>query len=190
MMAWDVTRRDLLGVGAMGAATFGLAGLRGPVSDRSGHLTLVVETAVPESRQFADAIAETGWSRRILRIDRSLNGLLDELKEPTGLVAGLTSDPAAMIAGQLLAERGARERLLWQHHYSGGRWRHSIESAPLLLKGTSVGWPVAVAHHLRDAMTHYPGGARSICHSNECALAAGSPGMLVSWAYEIERSPS
>lgn len=191
-MAWDVSRRVVLGAGALGATAAGLAtALSGAASARNRRLTLVEETSVPESRQFAGAIAEAGWGESILRVDRTLNALLHALEQPTGLIVGLTSDPAAMIAGQLLGERGARERLVWQHHYVGGRWRHSVESAPRLLEAASLAWPVAVAHHFRDTIANNFGankaaGARGICDSNSCALAPSSPGMLVSWAYEIE----
>ena len=191
MMVWDVRRRELLGAGAVGAATAGFVGFSSAAaSERWRAITLVEESGTPESVQFASAMTAGGRTARIIRVDRSLNGLLVELEESTGLVVGLTSDPAAMIAGQLLVERGARERLWWQHHYGEGRWRHRTGGARRLLESSTRAWPVAIAHEVRNAVDGKSRPASNTCVSGSCALAASSPGMLVSWAYEIEGTES
>lgn len=185
MMTWNVKRREVLGAGALGAAAAGLGGLSGPASARNRFVTVIEESAVPESRQFASAFADFGTAARIIRIDRSLGGLLHELENTAGLVFGLTSDPAAMIASQLLVERGANPRMVWKHHYASGRWHHQTESAPRLLEIATHAWPVAVAHEAHDAIGGKPGHPSNTCYSGTCALAPNSPGMLVSWVYEI-----
>jgi hypothetical protein len=185
MMTWNVRRREVLGAGALGAAAAGLGGLSGPASARNRHVTLIEESAVPESQLFASAFADAGMVARIIRIDRSLGGLLHELEEATGLIVGLTSDPAAMIASQLLVERGANPRLVWKHHYELGQWRHQTEGAPRLIESTALAWPAAVAHAVRDAIGGKSDRRSNTCNSGTCTLAPSSPGMLVSWAFEI-----
>ena len=185
MMTWNVRRREVLGAGALGAAAAGLGGLSGPALARNTPATLIEESAVPESRMFASTFADVGLAARVIRIDRSLGGLLHELDEATGLIVGLTSDPAAMIASQLLVERGANPRLVWKHHYESGKWRHQTEGAPRLLESATLAWPAAVAHAVRDAIGGKSDRRSSTCNSGSCALALSSPGMLVSWAFEI-----
>ncbi|WP_230206928.1 hypothetical protein [Novosphingobium sp. Gsoil 351] len=175
----------MLGAGALGAVAAGLNGLSGPASARNRLVTLVEESAIPESRQFVSAFAASGTTARIIRIDRSLGGLLHELEDTAGLIVGLTSDPVAMIASQLLVERGANPRLTWKHDYALGQWHHQTEGAPRLLKNATLAWPVAVAHEVRDAIGGKSERRPNTCDSGTCALAPSSPGMLVSWAYEI-----
>lgn len=185
MMTWNVRRREVLGAGALGAAAAGFGSLPGPARARNRHVTLVEESAIPESRQFASTLANASTAARIIRIDRSLSGLLHELEDSAGLIVGLTSDPAAMIASQLLVERGASPRLVWRHHYASGRWHHQTEGAPRLLASATIAWPVAVAHEVRDAIDGKPGHHTNACNSGFCSLAPSSPGMLISWAFEI-----
>lgn len=184
-MTWNVRRREVLGAGALGVATAGLVGLSVSASGRNRLVSILEESAVPESRLFASAIADAGMAARTIRIDRSLGGLLYELEEFTGLIVGLTSDPAAMIARQLLVERGASPRLLWKHHYQSGQWRHQTEGAPHLIESATLAWPAAVAHAVCDAIGGKSERHSNTCNSGTCALARSSPGMLVSWAYEI-----
>lgn len=185
MMAWDIKRREFLGAGALGATVAGLGVLPGAASARARRVTVIEETASPESRMFAATLAESGVVGRTIRLDRSLNVLLHGLDDTDGLVVGLTSDPAAMIAGQVLVARGARPALLWRHHYTGGRWQHRTEGAAQLLQGAAAAWPVAVAHLVRDALGAPTEARLNTCQSGSCDIAASSPGLLASWVYEI-----
>lgn len=185
MMAWDIKRREFLGAGALGATVAGLCVLPGAASARARSVTVIEETASPESRIFAATLAESGVVDRTIRLDRSLNVLLHDLDDVDGLIVGLTSDPAAMIAGQVLVERGARPALQWRHHYTGGRWQHRTESAARLLEGAAAAWPVAVAHLVRDALGAPTEARLNTCKSGSCGIAASSPGLLASWVYEI-----
>lgn len=186
MMDWMIRRRQVLGVGALGTAALGLGNFVPLASRPDRAVTLLEESAVPESRQFASALVDSGFASKVTRIDRSLNGLLEELEAPAGMIIGLTSDPAAMIAGLLLSERGAYSRLLWQHHYADGRWQHRTGGAPRLLEAATRDWPIAVAHKVRDAVDGRSEQFASTCSSGGCSLPASSPGMLVSWVYELE----
>lgn len=186
MMAWNLRRRDVLGAGALGTATIGLGALVQSEPGRSRTVTLVEESGVPESRQFASALIDSGFASEVIRIDQSLNGLLHELEATTGTIIGMTSDPVAMIAGQLLGERGALARQFWQHHFAGGRWRHRTEGSVRLIENTTHAWPVAVAHQLQSAIGNRSPQISNDCTSGSCALLASSPGMLVSWVYEFE----
>lgn len=184
-MAWNVRRREVLGGAALGIAAAGFGLGKAHAASGLQRVTLVEETSIPESRHFAQAFAEAGHPARIIRIDRSLNGLLDELADAEGLMIGLTSDPAAMIAGQLLAERGAQPRLQWKHVYQDGRWQHRTHGMSGLLEKTRAAWPGALAHQLRGALAGNHAGDTALCRSGACDLAAGSPGMLVSWAIDV-----
>jgi hypothetical protein len=186
MMAWVVRRRDVLGAGALGTAVVGLGSLPQLASTSNRTVTLVEESGVPESRQFASALVDSGFAGKVIHIDRSLNGLLEELETTSGIVIGLTSDPAAMIAGQLLGERGASPQHLWQHHYAGGRWRHQTEGAPRLIEATTYAWPVAIAQQLQSVISGKPAQVSTTCNSGICGLLASSPGMLVSWVFEFK----
>mgnify|MGYP006081495175 CR=1 FL=1 len=186
MMAWNLRRRDVLGAGALGTAAVGLGTLVRSEPGRSRTVTLVEESGVPESRQFASALIDSGFAGEVIRIDQSLNGLLHELEATTGTIIGMTSDPVAMIAGQLLGERGALARQFWQHHFAGGRWRHRTEGSVRLIENTTHAWPVAVAHQLQSAISNRSPQVSNDCTSGSCALLASSPGMLVSWVYEFE----
>lgn len=185
MMAWEFKRREFLGAGALGAAVAGLGALPGTAAARARKVTVVEESASPESRLFGATLRESGLVERTVRLNRSLNGLLEQLEETDGLVVGLTSDPAAMIAAQLLIERGARPALLWRHQYAAGRWQHQTEGAPRLLESAAAAWPAAVAHLVHDAIGEGAASRASTCHSGSCDLAASSPGLLASWVYEI-----
>ncbi len=186
MMAWNLKRRDVLGAGALGTAAVGLGALARSEPGRSRTVTLVEESGVPESRQFASALIDNGFAGEVIRIDPSLNGLLYELEATTGTIIGMTSDPVAMIAGQLLGERGAHARQFWQHHFAGGRWRHRTEGSVRQIENTTHAWPVAVAHQLQSAIGNRSPQVSNDCTSGSCALLASSPGMLVSWVYEFE----
>lgn len=186
MMAWIVRRRDVLGAGALGTAAVGLGSLSQIASTPNRTVTLIEESGVPESRQFASALVDSGFAGKVIHIDRSLNGLLEELEMTSGTIIGLTSDPAAMIAGQLLGERGASPRHLWQHHYVSGRWRHQTEGVARLIETTTYTWPVAIAQQLQSAISGKSAEISTTCNSGICALLANSPGMLMSWAYEFK----
>ena len=176
----------MLGAGVLGTAAVGLGSLPQLGSSPNRTVTLVEESGVPESRQFASALVDSGFAGNVIRIDRSLNGLLQELEAVGGTVIGLTSDPAAMIAGQLLGERGARPRYFWQHHYTGGRWHHRTDGIARLIESTTHAWPVAIAQQLQAAIGSTSSQASNTCTSGVCALLSNSPGMLVSWVYEFE----
>lgn len=184
-MTWDVTRRAAMSGGAVGLAAAGAGFAVSPASARAPATIIVEESAVPESRQFAEAFANAGHSARIVSVDRSLNGLLHELDASDCRFAGLTSDPAAMIAAQLLLERGGRPVLRWTHYYGGRGWTHTTAGAPSLLRQASNGWPTALAHHVRDMFDAPEGNAMYACRSRSCGLPASSPGMLVSWVIEV-----
>ena len=190
MMAWDCKRRDFLGAGALGATVAGLGVLPGTAAARARRMIVVEETSSPESRLFAATLAGSGLVGRTIRLDRSLNVLLHELDDADGLIVGLTSDPAAMIAGQLLVERGARSALQWRHHYEGGRWQHQTEGAARLLEGSAAAWPVAVAHLVSDVIGAKTESRLNSCKSGSCDIAASSPGLLASWVYEIRGDQS
>lgn len=184
-MTWDVTRRAAMSGGAVGLVAAG-AGLSGsPVSARVPATIIVEESAVPESRQFAEAFANTGHPARIVSVDRTLTGLLHELEASDCRFTGLTSDPAAMIAAQLLLERGGRPLLRWTHYYGGRGWTHTTAGAPSSLTQASYGWPTALAHYVQDMFDAPERHAMDACRSNSCRLPASSPGMLVSWVIEV-----
>lgn len=185
-MALNVSRRAVIGGGAVGLAAAGISFGVSTAAGSARPVVVIEEGAIPESRQFAEALVNSGAAGRIIRVDRSLNSLLDELTDPEARFAGLTSDPAAMIAAQLLVERGGRPLLQWRHHYASGRWMHQTAGTPPLLASARSGWPTALAHHVRDTII----GSRAsdgpvLCQSGACALAASSPGMLVSWVIEV-----
>jgi hypothetical protein len=183
-MALNVSRRAVLGGGAVGLAAAGISFGVSTAGPPVRPVVVIEESAIPESRQFAEALVDSGHAARIIRVDRSLNSLLHELTDTNARFAGLTSDPAAMIAAQLLVERGGRPILQWRHHYASGRWTHQTAGTPPLLASARSGWPTALAHHVRDTIGS-PGSDRPVlCQSGACALAASSPGMLVSWVIE------
>lgn len=184
-MAWDISRRTVLSGGAIGAAAAGLGFGNGALAEQARKLIVVEETEVPESRQFASTFATRGHAAHIIRIDRSLNGLLHELDVTDGLLVGLTSDPVAMIAAQVLVGSGARPLLQWSHHYRRMRWEHRTDGAPELLARASTGWPTVLAHHMQDALGGGAKGGAPRCESGSCRLDGKSPGMLVSWAFEV-----
>ncbi|HUD95344.1 MAG TPA: hypothetical protein VMR39_27555, partial [Sphingobium sp.] len=80
-MAWDIKRRELLGAGALGAAVAGLGVLPGAAAARARRVTVIEESASPESRMCAATRAESGVVGRTIRLDRSLNVLLHELDD-------------------------------------------------------------------------------------------------------------
>lgn len=184
-MAWDVSRRAVMGSGALGLAATGIGFGASTASGRAIKTVIVEESAIPESRQFASAFVGAAPSTRVIRIDRSLNGLLHEIDHTDCRFAGLTSDPAAMIAAQLLIERGGRPLLNWSHRYGAGRWTHHTAGVPALLTRASGGWPTALAHHVRDRLNGSTDGRVAACRSNACGLPETSPGMLVSWVIEM-----
>lgn len=184
-MAWNASRRAVMGSGAIGLAAAGIGLGTSEAKASNAKLIVVEESAIPESRQFAEAFVAAGHSARVIRIDRSLVGLLHELEETECRFAGLTSDPAAMIASQLLVERGGRPLLTSTHHYGSGRWTHQTANAPGLLRRASSGWPTALAHHVRDSLAGEEEGAATACRSGACGLPRSSPGMLVAWVIEM-----
>ncbi|MGX7927195.1 hypothetical protein ACWPMX_11570 [Tsuneonella sp. HG094] len=189
-MTVNVTRRTAMSGGAVGLAAAG-ASLRGTSASAYAPATIVVEeSAVPESRQFAEAFVTAGHAARVIRIDRSLNGLLYRLEDFGCRFAGLTSDPAAMIAAQLLVERGGRPLLQWTHHYDGRAWSHITAGAPTLLRRANHGWPTALAHHVRDKLDFQESESMAKCRSGFCGLPASSPGTLVSWVIEMRENQS
>ncbi|MCW1384349.1 hypothetical protein OLX02_16125 [Novosphingobium sp. KCTC 2891] len=184
-MAWDVSRRTVMSGGAVGAAVAGLGIGRSALAKRPLKIIVIEEAEVPESRLYAETFVNSGRAAKVIRIDRTLNGLLHELVIGEGVLVGLTSDPAAMIAEQVLLADGARPLLKWAHHYRKMRWEHRTDGAPALLARASTGWPTVLANHMQDAL----GGSRQApdlrCQSGHCGLDGKSPGMLVSWAFEV-----
>lgn len=183
-MTWNVSRRGVIGGGAVGLAAAGI-GFAAPATALARNVVVIEESAIPESRQFAETLVDSGDCARLICIDRSLNGLLHELTDTSSRFTGLTSDPAAMIAAQLLLERGGRPLLQWTHHYASGRWAHQTAGAPALLESSRNGWPTALAHHLRSILGSVATDSPALCHSGACGLAGSSPGMLVSWVIEV-----
>lgn len=184
-MAWNFSRRAVMGGGAVGLASAGMGLGVSTAAAPMRKVVVIEESAIPESRQFAETLINAGDVARVIRIDRSLNGLLHELTDTSSSFAGLTSDPAAMIAAQLLVERGGRPLLTWKHHYASGRWTHQTAGASVLLQTAHNGWPTALAHRVRDAISSTGSDGLAICRSGSCALAGSSPGMLVSWVIEV-----
>jgi hypothetical protein len=184
-MAWVVSRRAVMSGGALGAAVAGLGIGRGATAQANHKIIVLEETAVPESRLFTETFINSGYAAQVIRIDRSLNGLLHELEAIGGILLGLTSDPAAMIAEQLLVGSGARPLLQWTHQYRRMRWEHRTEGTSALLSRASTGWPTVLAHHIQDALGGNRQDAKLQCESGSCRLDGKSPGMLVSWAFEV-----
>lgn len=185
-MAWDVSRRTVMSGGAVGAAVAGLGIGRSALAQRPRKIIVIEETHVPESRLFAETFTNLGRAAQVVRIDRSFNGLLHELEAVEGVLVGLTSDPAAMIAEQILVAGGARPLLQWTHQYRKLRWEHKTVGAPTLLARASVGWPSVLAYHMQDALVGDRQDAELRCQSGgHCGLDGKSPGMLVSWAFEV-----
>ena len=189
-MAWNVSRRSVMRGSALGAAVAGL-GIGHCVSAKTMRKIIVVEeTDVSESRVFADTLVNSGCVTQVVRIDRSLNALLQGLEATDGLLVGLTSDPAALIAEQILVRSGARPLLNWTHQYRDMRWEHLTQGAPELLAQASVGWPTVLAHQMQDALVGDRQESALKCASRRCGLDVKSPGMLVSWAFEVGEQPS
>lgn len=176
----QVLAGSVLGMGAVGIGGVSMIGLK-----RGAALTLVQELSVPESAKFAAALERTERIEAIVHVGSTLNELLQDFHPRQGVVLGLTSDPVAMIAGQLLSEAGGRQVAEGRHSYLSGRWQHQINGASRLLRKSSIGWPASVAMQMLDAVSQRTTKTASNCLSGPCVLAKESPGMLVSWAYEL-----
>ncbi|MDB5697598.1 MAG: hypothetical protein JWN69_402 [Alphaproteobacteria bacterium] len=191
MTALGFNRRDVLsaGAGAAGVGVIGLAPFAGSAQAAAGQpqVRVVAEVGAPESRRFASAFARS----KIIAVSPGLTELLDPLNVDVvagalaGTVVGLTSDPAAMIAEQLLVERGGRPLFRWVHRYEGGGWRHDVDAAVGALARSGGAWPVALAGIVADKLALASGNPPQTCFSGPCLLARRSPGLLVSWAYEM-----
>lgn len=181
-MRLKLARRQALGAGA-GLAAFSL--LWRPGGYRPSPLLVVEQSPVRESRHFTATLVGRGRVFQTLAIGHGMDELLHNLEGRQGLVAGLTSDPAAMIAAQLLVEAGARQLLWWRHFYERGGWWHSAQGKGQLLAQSRDAWPAAVAHQLADMIDGRNEARAEPCRSGACGLPASSPGMLVSWAYEM-----
>jgi hypothetical protein len=181
-----VRRREVLKAGAVLATAAGFGVMSKPSFALPLSLTVVEEVGVPESRRFAAKLKETGYVARTICVDRSLTALLCELDDCRGLVVGLSSDPVAMIAGQLLIERGARSHLQWRHRqHADGHWHHQLHTTTPSVRNQPGSWPQGVAQRLLDALSAEAGQIENSCEAHGCTLARSSPGMLVSWAHEI-----
>lgn len=185
-MTWEISRRAAMFGTAAGLVGAGITIRSTSVKARTPKLVIIEESSIPESRQFCEALMEGDHHAEIVRIDRSLNGLLDQLSDSSACFVGLTSDPAAMIASQLLLERGGQPHLEGKHLYTQGRWMHHTNGTSSLLERASNGWPTALAFHIRDLMDGSINDHTAECRSGACNLAASSPGALVSWAIEVE----
>ena len=190
MTALSFNRRDVLsaGAGAAGASVIGLGSFAGSAQAAAGHrqIRVVAEAGAPESRRFASAFGGS----QIIAVSPNLTELLDALNGDaggrlSGTIAGLTSDPAAMIAEQLLLERGGRPLFRWVHRYESGGWRHDVGAAPGALAKAGAAWPVTLAGVVGEALTVRTDQALQSCFSGPCLLARRSPGLLVSWAFEM-----
>lgn len=182
-------RRDVLGAGAAGAGVVGLGPLAASASATAVEAPaswVVAEIVAPESRRFATAFG----GARLMPVSSAMGELFDGLSGALPeVVVGLTSDPVAMVAEQLLAERGARGIFRWVHRYQNGGWHHQIDAAPAALAGSGATWPAALARLVaaRLGADAAPGQALS-CGSGACVLARRSPGLLVSWAFQTTRN--
>jgi hypothetical protein len=190
MTALSFNRRDVLGAGAgaAGASVIGLGSFAGSAAAAASQrpVRVVAEAGAPESRRFASAFAGS----QIIAVSPNLTELLDALNVDTsgglsGTIAGLTSDPAAMIAEQLLLERGGRPLFRWVHRYEAGGWRHDVGAAPGALAQAGAAWPATLARLVGETLTVRTDQAPQSCFSGPCVLARRSPGLLVSWAFEM-----
>lgn len=177
-------RREVFGV--FGAGALGALGL-GPLvggarAEAAPRLTVVAETGAPESRRFATALA----SAELLAVSPAMTELLGGIGAGADAVVGLTSDPTAMVARQLLLERRARPIFRWVHRYESGEWHHDIDAAAGPLSGSGSGWPAALAAIVGRRLGA-AGSDRVSCASGPCPLARRSSGLLVSWAFETAR---
>lgn len=183
-------RRQILGAGAagagvIGAATIGLApgiASAAPLAREGLGARVIAEAAAPESRRFAAAFA----GAELLSVSPAMVELLGEFANDARLVVGLTSDPVAMIAEQRLAERGGGRLFHWTHRYQDGGWQHRIDQVADGLAGSGARWPVALAALVAERLTMVAAEPRT-CASGECLLARRSPGLLVSFAFDMTR---
>lgn len=179
-------RRELLGAGIFGAAMVGVSGLPRNGVETPAPLLIVTQPSVPESGRFAAALAAASNSPLALAVGTGLDELLGDWTERRGIIAGLTSDPAAMIADQLLLEAGAEPLLRWEHSYEMGRWSHRVDGDPGLLTASHHAWPAIVAQHVHELLDQKPARRdRSACFSGYCPLDSGSPGLLITWTYRL-----
>lgn len=182
----ELNRRDLLGAGLVTAGLAGVAGL-GSVPARGEPVRVVRQQGIPESIRFSDALASEVPTASALEVGPGLDELFGYRPSGKGVIAGLTSDPVAMIAGQLLIEAGATPILRWDHSYGAGRWTHRIAGQPGFAGVSQFTWPAVAAMRLRDELAGRAAGPReSVCASEICGLSARSPGFLVTWAFRLD----
>lgn len=185
-MAAVLMRRELLGAGVFCAGLVGASRFRsGSAADEEAVL-VVSQPRVEESERFAASLISSSQKSLALDVGSGLDELLGDWPRGARVIAGLTSDPAAMIAAQLLIESGAEPLLRWEHSYEAGRWTHRIGAAPGLGALPQYTWPAVVAQKVRDELDgHKSSPRRAACISGECALASNSPGLLVTWAFRL-----
>jgi hypothetical protein len=185
-----VGRRSVLGgcVAGAGIAALGSTAAAQPLSAAdSGVARVCAELAGPESKAFAMAFG----GHSVFGIEPTMNNLLTELgAAPSGLFAGLTSDPVAMVAEQLLVAAGGHPLWRWVHRYEAGAWQHRIDfggsDADLgALRSAGNNWPQQVARLARARLQGTVAGAEIECCSGPAPLPARSPGLLVSWAIDV-----
>lgn len=180
MSGGGLVRREVLSAVALGVGAIGLGPLVGRAGATAAHrLTLVAEAGAPESRRFAAALG----SGELLAVSPAMTELLGAIGAGADAVIGLTSDPAAMVAQQLLLECGSRPIFRWLHRYEAGAWHHEVDCAAGPLHGAGADWPAAVAAMVRERLGVTGTGPAS-CASGACRLARRSPGLLVTWAFE------
>lgn len=195
MTGQGFNRRQILGAGAAGAGVIGASvigagaigfapGIAAAASlGTEGRSTSVIaEAAAPESRRFAAAFVGAD----LLSVGSTMIELLGEFAADAQVVIGLTSDPVAMIAGQRLVERGGRRLFQWNHRFEDGGWLHQLDGPADGLAGSGAKWPVALASIVAGRLTTSSAELRS-CASGECLLARRSPGLLVSFAFDMTR---
>jgi hypothetical protein len=185
-MTTGLKRRELLGVGLVTAGLAGVAGLRAG-QGRNEPIWVVRQPDVPESIRFSDALAAEASTAGSLEVGPGLDELFENWPGGEGVVAGLTSDPVAMIARQLLVEAGATPVLRWDHSFAAGRWTHRISGRSGLAGVSQLTWPAVAAMRLSDEIVGRAAGPLdSGCASDLCGLSARSPGFLVTWAFRLK----
>ena len=121
------------------------------------------------------------WMKDLTDLENGLS-----IRNPLHLIGLMPTRPATRtIAEQILVGSGARPLLQWTHQYRRMRWEHRTEGTSALLSRASTGWPTVLAHHIQDALGGNRQDAKLQCESGSCRLDGKSPGMLVSWAFEV-----
>lgn len=158
----------------------------GPAARAAVRPSLVLfDELVPEGRAFAEAVA----AGHPVGVGPAMTELFD-LAGHNGpdLILGLTSDPVAMIASQMLAEAGAGLVFRWRHHFRNGGWHHDTDLSAATLGHAGPCWPAALASLAGDRISGTAGPLES-CRSPGGTLGGNSRPLLVSWAFKTRTLP-